>query len=163
MEKDLFRKESMDSVSSPEELNNYIKVVNPGIWLVTGAIFVFIIAVFIWSVIGTADIVVDAGGYSDGKNIYCYLTKDEANPIVKGMKVKIGGKISGRVTEVNEMPDNYKEMSEKLGGEKIAHALDISDDDWKYLVVIESGDSKQGIKDIQIITKRVSPINYILC
>ncbi len=35
-EQSLFRKETMDRISSPEDLTDYLKVTNPGIWAICG-------------------------------------------------------------------------------------------------------------------------------
>ncbi|MEQ8176169.1 MAG: hypothetical protein ABRQ26_14005 [Syntrophomonadaceae bacterium] len=40
MSSTLFRKASLDSLTSPEQLNNYIKVSNPSIWIVLSAMFI---------------------------------------------------------------------------------------------------------------------------
>ena len=48
--KNIFRKESLDKMSSPEKLNDYIKVSNPSVWVILGAIAVLLIAVVVWSV-----------------------------------------------------------------------------------------------------------------
>ncbi len=34
MEDPIFRKKSLDKLSSPEQLNDYIKVTNPGVWII---------------------------------------------------------------------------------------------------------------------------------
>ncbi len=52
---DLFRKKSMDRISSPEELNDYIKVTSPSVWMVLLAIVVILAGVLVWGVIGSVD------------------------------------------------------------------------------------------------------------
>ncbi len=47
--KDLFRKSSLDRISSPEMLNEYIKISRPSIWILLGAILVLVIAAAIWA------------------------------------------------------------------------------------------------------------------
>ena len=49
--KDIFRKSSLDRMSSPEKLNDYIKVSNPSVWIILGAIAAILIAVIIWGVL----------------------------------------------------------------------------------------------------------------
>ena len=49
MEKKLFRKESLERISSPEQLNDYLRVTNPGIWLLLIAVIVLLAGVFLWS------------------------------------------------------------------------------------------------------------------
>ena len=49
MKSDLFRKETVDKITGPEELNAYVKVLNPKIWLILLgiAIAIFGMVVFI--------------------------------------------------------------------------------------------------------------------
>ena len=42
MKKDLFRKESVEKITGPENLNTYIKVLNPRIWLILVGIVIAI-------------------------------------------------------------------------------------------------------------------------
>ncbi len=44
----IFREKSMERVSSPEQLNDYIKVTNPGIWLTLAAVIVLLIGFIVW-------------------------------------------------------------------------------------------------------------------
>ena len=52
---ELFRKKSMDRVSSPEQLNDYIRVTSPSIWLVLLAIILLLVGMLAWSVFGTVE------------------------------------------------------------------------------------------------------------
>jgi len=48
--KNIFRKDNLERMSSPEKLNDYIKISNPSIWIVLGAIAVMLVATLVWSV-----------------------------------------------------------------------------------------------------------------
>lgn len=52
---ELFRKKSLDRVSSPEQLNDYIQVTSPSVWLVLAAIILLIVGMLAWSVLGTVE------------------------------------------------------------------------------------------------------------
>ena len=45
MDNQLFRKKSLDKVSSPEQLNDYIRVSNPGVWIALTAVIVLLFGV----------------------------------------------------------------------------------------------------------------------
>ena len=47
-ENSLFRKSSLERISSPEQLNEYIKITNPSLIGILIAIFTILIAGFIW-------------------------------------------------------------------------------------------------------------------
>ena len=48
----IFRKKSVDKMSSPEQLNDYIKVTSPGIWMVLAAIAILLAGVCVWGIFG---------------------------------------------------------------------------------------------------------------
>ena len=51
--KSIFRRESLDRVESPEQLDAYIKVSHPKVWLIMAALLVAVISVIVWSVVGS--------------------------------------------------------------------------------------------------------------
>ena len=42
MDQNIFRKASMEKISSPEQLNDYIRISRPGIWIALAAAFVLL-------------------------------------------------------------------------------------------------------------------------
>ncbi len=52
---DLFRKKSLDRISSPEELNDYIRVTTPSVWLILVATVILLLGMLAWSIFGTVD------------------------------------------------------------------------------------------------------------
>ena len=52
----IFRQKSIDRISSPEQLHDYIKVSSPSSWIVLTAIVFLLIGVLIWGMFGTITI-----------------------------------------------------------------------------------------------------------
>lgn len=52
----IFRQKSLDRVSSPEQLNDYIRVTKPSVWLVLLALIVLLAGLLIWSIFGTVEV-----------------------------------------------------------------------------------------------------------
>lgn len=156
----LFREKSIEKVTSPEQLNDYIRVTSPGVWLTLGAVLIFLVCACIWAAAGTLDITVEAKGLADGKILYCYLDEEDIQYVREGMAVhtKTG---DGTVKSVSEVPDDYETMAQRLGGESMVHALHIQDGEWRYLVEISREEASQGPTDVQIVTDQVSPISYV--
>ena len=57
----IFRQKSIDRISSPEQLHDYIKVSSPSSWVVLIAIIVLLVGVMVWGVFGTITINRDNG------------------------------------------------------------------------------------------------------
>ena len=53
---DLFRKKSLDRISSPEQLNDYIRVTTPTVWLVLLALVILLAGMLLWSILGTVTV-----------------------------------------------------------------------------------------------------------
>ena len=51
----IFRKETLDRISSPEQLTDYLRVTNPGIWIILAAVILLLAGLFAWSAVGTLD------------------------------------------------------------------------------------------------------------
>ena len=49
----IFRQKSIDRVSSPEQLNDYIRVTTPSVWLVLAAVVLLLAGMLAWSIFGT--------------------------------------------------------------------------------------------------------------
>ncbi len=48
----IFREKSMDRISSPEQLNDYIRVTRPSVWLVLLALVILLSGMLAWSILG---------------------------------------------------------------------------------------------------------------
>ena len=52
MNNGIFRQESIDKVSSPEKLDDYIRVTTPSVWIALAAIVALLIGVIVWGCFG---------------------------------------------------------------------------------------------------------------
>ncbi len=60
-EKSIFRKKSLDRVTSPEQLDDYIKVTTPSVWLILIATIILIFGALFWAVFGRIELNTDTG------------------------------------------------------------------------------------------------------
>ena len=51
----VFRQKTIDRISSPEQLTSYLRVTNPGIWVVLAAVILLLAGIFAWSMVGTLE------------------------------------------------------------------------------------------------------------
>ena len=60
-EKSIFREKSLQRVTSPEQLDDYIKVTTPSVWLILLATVILIAGTCFWAVFGKIQVNTDAG------------------------------------------------------------------------------------------------------
>ena len=85
----LFRKKTVDKISSPEQLTEYLKVTSPRMWIILAAVIMVLAAVFVWGILGRMETVKDVRVIvSDGQ---ARIVTVDATVIEKGMTVRIDG------------------------------------------------------------------------
>ena len=55
----IFRKKTLERISSPEQLTDYLRITNPGVWVVMSAIIFLLLGLFVWTMTGTLQTKVD--------------------------------------------------------------------------------------------------------
>ena len=89
MADEIFRKKSLDKIKSPEQLNDYVRVANPGVWLLLCAVIVLLIGFCIWGIFGQIKTTVPAQIAVDGGKVICTVDGD-VDKIEAGMTVEAG-------------------------------------------------------------------------
>ena len=87
----LFRKSSMECISSPEQLTDYLRVTSPAVWIVMAAIILLLVGMLIWG--STAHIDSYAAGTAqvqDGRMIVVFDDSELAANVKAGMSVTVG-------------------------------------------------------------------------
>ena len=85
----VFRKETVDRISSPEQLTDYLKVTNPGIWIVLAIVVLLLGSLLAWSIIGNLETSVDVKvAVTDHKAEVISL---EAAELKEGMPLRVSG------------------------------------------------------------------------
>lgn len=152
----IFRKKSIDRVSSPEQLNDYVRVSNPGVWLLLAAVIVLLAGVCVWGIFGHLDTTVSAAAVSENGKTTCYVKAEDVSSVTDGMTVRIDGgeytvsDISSKPVEVTDSFDDYT-----------LHIGDLKSGEWVYPVTVY-GFTSNGIYEAEIVVESVSPLSFVL-
>lgn len=84
----LFRKEAMQRITSPDQLNDYLKVTNPATWVILVAILMLMVGILVWSMVGTLETTEKATAIITDNNAEIAVTG--ARIPEAGMPVRIG-------------------------------------------------------------------------
>ena len=77
MSKQLFRQKSLEKITSPEQMGDYIRVSNPSVWMILVAIIVLLIGVCVWGVFGRLDTTLPTGGVCKDGQLTLYISEKE--------------------------------------------------------------------------------------
>ena len=142
MQSHLFRKQNVERISSPEQLQDYMRVTNPGIWMVLAAVIALLAGLLAASALVKVETTVEAKGEiaQAGGEVVMTLTPQAGQAVREDMPVRLAGQ-DGRVAYVYESDG---ETIVKAELDKAAEAL------------------PAGTYDVEIVTETLSPISFLL-
>lgn len=136
MDNQIFREKSIKRISSPEELNKYLRVTSPGIWAVLCAVIVLLAGLIVWASVGTLETKVDAEAVvSDGY-----------------VQVTVAGDKAGLVTE--DMPLIID------GNETVLD--DVKTDEYGRAVGMAVLNLPDGRYNAEVVIERITPISFLI-
>jgi hypothetical protein len=165
----IFRQESLDRISSPEQLDEYIRVSNPGIWLMLLALLILFASVLVWGFTGSLPKTLTVNGVmAENKQVVCFIDATELSKDIRGCKAQVtsagNASYNGLVSAVSQNPYSAIEIAAKYESDWVTQKLVTSD--YSYAVTIKlSGNPTYAdgtIARVTIITEEVKPISYVL-
>ena len=156
MENGIFRKKSLERVSSPEQLNDAIRVTGPGVWLLLGAIAALLAGALLFAVFGRLETKLELPVAVGEGGAVCYVREDRAAELAPGMDVAAGGaalKVASVADEPVRAEDALDDYAMHLGG--------FEPGDWVYPVALD-GEPGPGAHTASVTLESVSPISFIL-
>ena len=131
----IFRKKSIDRISSPEQLTDYLRVTNPGIWTILAVVIILLAGLFAWSMVGDLETVADGTAIVENGTAQIMVTDTVNSKLEAGMIVRIG---DAEYTISTVEADDY--------GRNVAFA---------------PVDKANGKYDVKIVTESIHPIQFL--
>ncbi len=151
MDNKVFREKSVKKFSSPEQLNDYIKVSNPSVWMLLAAIAILLAGICIWAMFGRTDTRLTVAAKVEEGKAACYVKEKDMAGISVGMETEIGGE-SYHVLSVSLEPAELNGTT----GESLMHIGGIEEGERIYEVALEGSGLPDGIYEAGIILEDAS-------
>lgn len=152
----IFRQKSVDRVSSPEQLDNYLKVTTPTVWLVLIGIIVILIGTIVWATFGRMNTYANVGCVIEDQEAYCYVTEENSKKIKEGMTIEIpSDEASFEIIQVDtqgvNIPDNYNYLQ---------HIVGVTSSDYVF-TLFGLCSLNNGYYKGRVIVESISPLEFI--
>lgn len=134
----LFREKSLKRISSPEELDSYIKVSNPSVWLTFGAILMLTIGLCVWTIFGRLEQLIPASASVQDGTMSVTVHVEQINQLKNGMEVRVDGDPIGTVSQITPLSDGT------------------------YLLEVAGSTLADGIYGAEIVAESLSPLYFIV-
>ena len=151
----IFRDKSIERISSPDQLNDYVKLTNPGVWFVAAAIMVILMGALIFGTVGHIDSTVPGVLISENHKAYCLVKREYSERFKDDMHMKV---------DVNEYSVYLKDTKPfALDSSMDSYALFVGNmelSEWVYVIDVD-GEVPDGIYEARVVTERISPLSFI--
>lgn len=156
MNEGLFRKKNMEKISSPEQLNDYIRVSNPGVWMILFCIIILLIGMCVWGVFGRLETTLKVSAISKNGKTVCYVKEENKADITEDTMIQIEGTeypVERICISPVQVTENIEAYALHIGGMETG--------EWVYEVTIDAG-LGDGIYEAEIITESIAPMSFLL-
>ncbi len=159
MNNQIFRKKSLERIASPEQLDDYIKVSRPSLWLVLFSVLALLIALLVWSFTATLTSTMEVTGFAQDGNVVCYLTPEQSEELALGMRAQTEG-AEGEIIEIGQNPVSQQEVAQDINDGYVFDVLAVPT--WSVPVVLSVPDTLEGIVSLSIVTGTTHPAGFVL-
>ena len=158
----IFNRNATEKLRSPDDLDKYVRVTNPSVWVVLIACIALLAGLLSWGVFGTVTTSVTTMGVAVDGHAMCFLTADDVSKVNEGDAAVLGG-AKMTVKRVAKVPVSRGEASKVLVSDYLVSEL--IHGDWAYQVIFD-GNINELAEDVPlsttITTERIAPITLIL-
>ena len=137
MDKTIFRSKSLDKLKSPETLDDYIQVSNPGVWLLLASILVLLVGACVWGIFGHVDSTLSSAVRVEKGEAVCFVSQDDIDEVQVGMTVKFADQ-KAVITEIGEKGESG------------------------YVCTLSDGSAPDGYYEGRLVTVSYSPLSFVL-
>lgn len=161
----IFNKKATDKLRNPDDLDKYIRVTNPSVWVVLAACIALLAGLLAWGIFGAVTTNVASIGVAvDNDTPVCFLNAEDVAKVNSGDQAVVGGE--GMIVQsVATTPISKAEAGEILKSDYLVSTLVTGD--WSYPVYFVKNDGPSNLDPevpvpVSITVERVAPIALIL-
>ncbi|MBR3316469.1 MAG: hypothetical protein IKG21_01425 [Atopobiaceae bacterium] len=162
--KSVYDERAVQRLRSPDDLDKYVQVTNPSVWVLLLACLVLLVGLLAWGVFGTVSTKLNVVSVWDGNRVACFLDANEVGRVHKGDPAFVGGQQLS-VSAVPNAPISRSEASRVLGSDYLTNSV-MEADEWSYVVVLEGKGGYDFVENVPlptvITTDRMPPISLVL-
>lgn len=153
----IFREKSLEKISSPEQMNDYIRVSSPSVWMVLAAVIVLLAGVCVWGVFGHLDTAVQTGGVCTNGRLTVFVGEEEHDKIRENAVISVDG-VEYAVAESTNAPVRVDDQIDPY----IVHLAGFTEGDWVYRLCADAPGLADGVYTVSVVTERVRPLDFVL-
>lgn len=153
----IFREKSLKKIASPEQMNDYIRVSSPSVWMVLTAVIVLLAGVCVWGMFGHLDTAVQTGGVCADGRLFVFVGETDYDKLKGDAVIAVDG-LEYAVAEITNAPIRVDDQIDPY----VVHLAGFTAGDWVYRLYADVPGLADGVYAASVITERVRPLDFVL-
>lgn len=182
----VFREKSLERISSPERLDDYIKVSNPSVWTIIFALFILLGGFLYWGFCGSLPTTITGSGviaYETVKAqnaLTCFIAQDDFGKLkaveqegkvsISDLAVKVkprnssdGKEFSGKITKLGDSAMDESGIAKEVKSDALANLV-VPSDGFGVKVIVQVDNAtlaKDSVCDVTIVVQEDAPKDFL--
>ncbi len=151
----VFREKAIERMSSPDQLNDYVRLSDPGVWFVLAAITVILTGACIFGAFGHIDSTVPGVGITKEGRMVCLVKKEYGDRFTADMTAKIDGVKYAAVLR-DDKPKTVWDTTDPYA----LYVGEMQPGEWVYELDVD-GTFSDGTYEVSLVTEQISPLSFL--
>lgn len=150
----IFRETSIRRMSDPEELDDYVRSVEPGVWLCLAAVLVLLAGACVWGVFGRLDATRSVPVIVEDGEALCLIPEGEAGRTRAGAPLSVEGKRAA-LGPLSERPELLPRETDPY----FLHLSGLEAGEWVYTASAGGLDLPDGVYQGTLTLESAAPVS----
>ncbi len=153
----IFREKSIERISSPEQLDSYLRVTNPPMWLGLGAVILLLTGALIWGIFGRLESTVRAVAVCAEGETVCYVSETDFERVALSNEVRIG-ELSAHVTG----KEQEAVRAETVLNDYAMHLCELEEGEYVHALTLDAAPEAEGNYAATVVVESIPAIRFLL-
>lgn len=131
----VFNRRATEKLRSPDDLERYVRLTNPSIWVILAACVLLLAGLVVWGIFGAVTTTVSTACVRVDDSLVCFLNVEDATEVNVGDTASVNSMLSS-VTYKSEEPISRAEAQDQIPSDFLKDTL--VKDDWVFMVLLDA-------------------------
>ena len=152
----VFREKSLERISSPEELDSYLRVSNPPMWIgLLSAVFL-LVGALVWGIFGSMESTVKSVTVCRDGEAVCYVSDANYDRIQADNEVRVG-QLTAHITAA----EKEAVRAETVLNDYAMHLSELDEGEFVHALTLDTAPDADGSYASTVVVERIAAIRFL--
>lgn len=152
----VFREKSLERISSPEDLDSYLRVSNPPMWIGLLSAVLLLVGALVWGIFGTMESTVKSVTVCRDGEAVCYVSDANYDRVQPDNEVRVG-QVTAHITSA----EKEAVRAETVLNDYAMHLSDLDEGEFVHALTLDAAPDADGSYASTVVVERIAAIRFL--